>query len=95
MRPDDLRATADALHISWADGVSAIFPATELRAAARDAASQGQAYDTGKIDVLDGLTITSVDHVGAYGLNIAFSDGQDRAIYPFSYLRELRGLETN
>jgi prepilin-type processing-associated H-X9-DG protein len=30
-----------------------------------------------------------VREVGSYGVNIAFSDGHDRGIYPWSYLAQL------
>ncbi|MEM8869064.1 MAG: DUF971 domain-containing protein [Pseudomonadota bacterium] len=95
MQPEALSANAEHLHIQWADGTSATYPAHELRGAARDATSQRELYDTGTIDISEGLEITGVDYVGAYGLNIRFSDGHERAIYPFVYLRELRGLETS
>lgn len=38
-----------------------------------------------------GLAIASVREVGRYGVNIAFSDGHDRGVYPWSYLAELAG----
>jgi len=90
-----MSATSACLHVSWADGLSATYPARELRAAARDAASLRELYDTGKIEIREDLEITGLDHVGAYGVNIRFSDGHEKAIYPFVYLRELRGLETS
>ena len=95
MRPTDLEVLPDTLHISWADGATSVLSATELRAAARDASSLRALHDTGKIDVPADLTITDVSYVGAYGVNIHFSDGHARAIYPFAYLRELAGLETS
>ena len=95
MTPEDVSATADRLHISWADGTTATYPARDLRAAARDAASLRELHDTGKIGVSETLAITGVDYVGAYGLNIRFSDGHEKAIFPFAYLRELHGLETS
>ncbi len=36
-----------------------------------------------------GTTIAELRLVGDHALNIAFSDGHDRGIYPWSYLREL------
>jgi prepilin-type processing-associated H-X9-DG protein len=36
-----------------------------------------------------GLLIRSVSAIGAYGVNIAFSDGHARGIYPWTYLAEL------
>jgi len=37
-----------------------------------------------------GIAIVAVGDLG-YGLNIAFSDGHNRGIYPKSYLRKLAG----
>lgn len=34
----------------------------------------------------ENLTIVSVREVGSYGINVVFSDGHDRGIYPWSYL---------
>lgn len=36
-----------------------------------------------------GLTIQRIEPIGRYGLNIAFSDGNDRGIYPWSMLAAL------
>lgn len=35
------------------------------------------------------LAIVSIRGIGAYGVNIAFSDGHDRGIYPWGYLAAL------
>ena len=35
------------------------------------------------------VTITAAREIGTYGVNIAFSDGHDRGIYPWSYLEAL------
>ncbi|MEO0387647.1 MAG: DUF971 domain-containing protein [Pseudomonadota bacterium] len=95
MTPKDLSATAAHLTVHWADGAVSVLSAETLRAAARDAATLRQIHDTGAVAVAPDLTIAGVDYVGAYGVNIAFSDGHDRAIYPFVYLRELSGLTTS
>ena len=36
-----------------------------------------------------GLTIRAVNTIGVYGINIVFSDGHDRGIYPWPYLADL------
>jgi prepilin-type processing-associated H-X9-DG protein len=36
-----------------------------------------------------GLTIESLQEIGTYGVNIAFSDGHARGIYPWPYLAAL------
>ncbi len=37
----------------------------------------------------EGLIITAVNPIGTYGVNIAFSDGHARGIYPWPYLASL------
>jgi DUF971 family protein len=39
------------------------------------------------------LTIVDVRPVGHYAVNLVFSDGHDRGIYPWVYLREIAGEE--
>ena len=43
----------------------------------------------------DDLRITDVHVVGGYAINLAFSDGHDRGIYPWTYLRLLSDAEAD
>ncbi|MEP4199200.1 MAG: DUF971 domain-containing protein [Aliishimia sp.] len=88
---DCLNATPDCRHliVEWKEGGSTELPATILRREARDAYSTRARLDHGEITVAEDLTITNLVQVGAAGVNVHFSDGHDRAIYPFVYLREL------
>lgn len=88
---DTLTATDDArsLTVGWDTGCTSTLPATLLRQEARDAWSIRQRLDHGEIAVQPNLTITKLIQVGAAGVNVHFSDGHERAIYPFSYLQEL------
>jgi DUF971 family protein len=97
MTPETLTPDCTELRIEWPDGRSDAIPAAILRGAARDASSLREQIDTGTIRVADGIEITGCDPVGTYGVNIRFSDGHDRAIYPFVYLREIadEALATN
>ena len=91
MRPETYALTpgADALILRWSDARVDRIPAPQLRAAARDAASVRRRIEQGPLVPAAGLTIDGADPVGAMGLNIRFSDGHDRAIYPWAYLREI------
>jgi prepilin-type processing-associated H-X9-DG protein len=40
-----------------------------------------------------GVEIEQATPIGHYGLNIAFSDGHARGIFPFAYLAELASFE--
>jgi len=88
---DSLTASDDAqtLHISWASGEETSLPASTLRRKARDAWTRREEIDFGSVRVEPGIRITALKHVGAGGVNVHFSDGHDKAIYPFEYLRAL------
>jgi len=86
-----MTATPDcrALIIDWDSGETSEITAITLRREARDAVSIRQRVDFGCVRVDDDIAITALSPVGTIGVNIHFSDGHDRAIYPFAYLREL------
>lgn len=86
-----LSATPDCRHliVEWEGGAVSELSATLLRREARDAYSQRAKIDHGEIQVVPDLAITGLVQVGAAGVNVHFSDGHDRAVYPFVYLREL------
>ena len=88
---DRLTASDDArqLRVTWTSGAVSELSAETLRREARDAKSVRERYDTGTVAVAPGIWITDLVQVGAHGVNVQFSDGHDRAIYPFPYLREL------
>ncbi|MFK7878206.1 DUF971 domain-containing protein [Roseobacter sp.] len=88
---DRLSATPDnrKLIVEWESGNVTELPATTLRQEARDAYTRRAKLDNGSIDVSPDLTITALTQVGRAGVNITFSDGHDRAIYPFVYLHAL------
>ena len=88
---DTLSATPDArnLTVLWDSGETSELPADVLRREARDAYSRREIIDHGEIRIAPDLTITGLFQVGREGVNVHFSDGHERAIYPFPYLREL------
>ena len=85
-----LTATDDAtrLMVFWDTGDKTVLPADFLRQKAKDALSVRERVNHGAVTVAPGITITGLQQVGN-GVNIQFSDGHDKAIYPFPYLREL------
>ena len=63
--------------------------APHLRAACRCADCRRERIDRDAVPDTGDTTIAEVRLVGDHALNITFSDGHDRGIYPWSYLREL------
>jgi len=88
---DTLTASEDAqaLHILWSTGDETKLPAAYLRREARDAWTIRQKLDFGDVAVNEDIAITAMHQVGPAGVNVHFSDGHEKAIYPFDYLREL------
>jgi DUF971 family protein len=77
----------------WPDRTLTV-SAQRLRAACRCADCRRARIDRGADPNAAGVaianvTLANVDLVGDHALNIAFSDGHDRGIYPWSYLHEL------
>lgn len=88
---ESLTVTADAsaLQINGNNGEQSTLSAVALRRAARDAASIKARIEHTEVHIPDDLAITHVRRVGSTGINIHFSDGHDRAIYPYAYLTGL------
>ncbi|MFG1374098.1 gamma-butyrobetaine hydroxylase-like domain-containing protein [Xanthobacter oligotrophicus] len=83
-------AAADTLSAALsAPALRASLSAPALRAACRCAACiADRARGTFSADFA-GVTLTHVAPFGAHGLNLSFSDGHARGVYPFAYLAAL------
>ena len=77
------------LVISDRDGAAHVIDAARLRLACRCAHCTRARLDKKFPERFDGVTIAAVNPVGDYGVNITFSDGHARGIYPWSYLADL------
>ncbi len=85
----DHRARA-ALEFFWADGGRQVVAYGALRAhcpcadckALRGSGPSGLAPDAA-------VKVAGIQPVGAYGVQFVFSDGHDRGIFPWGFLREL------
>lgn len=87
-----LGSAGRALQLHWEDGLRSVLPAHLLRARCRSASAQRLRLDGGAPEIPADLVITGAEPVGHYGINLAFSDGHARGIYPWAYLRELANL---
>jgi prepilin-type processing-associated H-X9-DG protein len=70
-------------------GTARPLAAARLRAACRCAHCVRARADGVFPRSFDGVTIERVSPVGSYGVNIGFSDGHARGIYPWAYLLQL------
>jgi prepilin-type processing-associated H-X9-DG protein len=79
----------DFLDLTSAQGGTIRLPAQRLRSACKCAHCIRARIDGVFAQAFDGIAITQVAPVGDYAINIAFSDGHARGIYPWSLLLEL------
>lgn len=85
----DVSADLDALELVFDGDEPLRLSAGALRAACRCAFCVRARFDGVFPERFDGLAITGVAPIGSYAVNIAFSDGHNRGIYPWSLLRAL------
>lgn len=83
-------ANRSKLSIMWADGRRTDFSATFLRNAGRSSDAVRAGLDGKDPHLNSRALIASVKPVGRYAVNIVFTDGYDRGIYPWSYLGRLK-----
>jgi DUF971 family protein len=78
------------LEITWDDRHTSRLPHAWLRARCRCAAcEQRRRAQAPPASVAAELRLAEIHPVGEHGLNLVFSDGHGRGIYPWPYLREL------
>lgn len=89
--PQKITLAADrrSLLLDWGDGRADCASAAALREACRSSRSVRARVDGWAVPAGPDLTIVDVRPVGHYAVNLVFSDGHDRGIYPWAYLREI------
>jgi DUF971 family protein len=86
-----LHAASGRLDVLWSDGQLARLAGPRLRDACRCSACES-ARRAGKPHAAAAdAAVTGLQPVGEMGLQLVFSDGHDRGIYPWPYLHELSG----
>lgn len=89
--PREIRLTdaRQRLDVVWEDGSVSRLPASTLRAQSRSADSVRAEIDDLPPAMPADLAITEILPIGAYAVNLVFSDGYRRGIFPWPFLREL------
>ncbi|OPY94532.1 hypothetical protein A5906_13275 [Bradyrhizobium sacchari] len=88
----DYEASADltSLLVRTTQNDALSVPAETLRLSCKCAHCTRARFDGRFPETFPGIAITEIGDLG-YGLNIAFSDGHNRGIYPKTYLLRLAG----
>ncbi|WP_280150933.1 DUF971 domain-containing protein [Piscinibacter sp. XHJ-5] len=78
------------LELVWQDHMRALIPHPLLRSLCRCAGCEQQFRLSGRrAEVSPDIRLEDIRPVGDKALNLVFSDGHGRGIYPWAYLREL------
>ncbi len=89
--PEEVVLAADRRHLrlGWSGGETMVLAAEEIRLACRCAWCSRARID-GKFETnFKDAAIHSVEPIGDYALNIGFTDGHARGIFPWTYLRAI------
>jgi prepilin-type processing-associated H-X9-DG protein len=84
-----LKAGHARLELTWSGGQTANISAERLRAHCRCAWCTRARIDDCFPASFDGIIIAALNPIGDYAINIAFSDGHARGVYPWTYLHAL------
>jgi DUF971 family protein len=84
-----LAADRRSLLIDWGEGKAERATAAALREACRSSRSVRTRINGWAVPAPADLTIVDVRPVGRYAITLVFSDGHDRGIYPWRYLKEI------
>ncbi|MTV37226.1 DUF971 domain-containing protein [Duganella radicis] len=77
------------LDIIWEDGSAQQLPHATLRAQCKCTVCQSNRLLAIATEITPDLRIDDIRQIGVYGVQLVFSDGHERGIYPWPYLREL------
>ena len=77
------------LDIVWDDGSAQQLPHAALRAQCKCTVCQSNRLLAITAKITPDLRIDDIRQIGVYGVQLVFSDGHERGIYPWPYLREL------
>jgi DUF971 family protein len=95
--PVELRSVEGGLRlvVSWSGSRETVLTAVALRQACRCAYCTASHARGEPVVAAPNIAITAIAAIGGYAVNIAFSDGHDRGIFPWSFLRAVALLPMN
>jgi DUF971 family protein len=84
-----LHQASGELELHWSDGLRRRLVGHGLRAACRCSHCESQRRAGRPPAPAQGVTLTELRPIGDIGLQLVFSDGHERGIYPWPYLHQL------
>ncbi len=84
-----LRDSGTRIELRFSAAAPVILDADALRVACRCAWCTKAKLQGEFPGAFSGLSIEQIKPIGGYAVNLHFSDGHDRGVFPWSYLRQL------
>jgi DUF971 family protein len=84
-----VRSVSRLLEVDWRDGTTSAWSHGVLRRHCRCAPCEARCRAGIAIDVAADVVVMQIEACGPGALRFVFSDGHDRGIYPYAYLRQL------
>ncbi|MCM5678667.1 DUF971 domain-containing protein [Schlegelella sp. S2-27] len=78
-----------AVELAWSDGARAVLSGAALRSACRCAGCERVRRSGGRVDAPVAVRVVDLRPMGEGAVQICFSDGHERGVYPWVYLRDL------
>ena len=78
-----------ALEVAWSDGSAARIPHRTLRARCPCAECRQRGRGANPVHADRGVVLIAIEPYGPNAVQLKFSDGHARGLFPFEYLREL------
>ena len=83
-----LHARSQIVELRWHDGMLVRLAAGPLRAACPCSGCEASRI-AGDAATMPAVEVSAIEPIGEYAIRVVFSDGHNRGIYPWSYLRQL------
>jgi DUF971 family protein len=92
MQPEKIESLAQGsvLRLTWDESDIEDLSAELLWSNCPSANARRQRFDLGERIAPADIRISGIELIGHYAVNIRFSDGHGRGIYPWLFLRQLR-----
>lgn len=91
--PDHVELNADAVILHWPGAAAQRIAHRTLRGACPCAGCRRRRIETGATTHAQDVVVTEIQPMG-YGVQLVFSDGHDRGIFPWPYLHALPEIES-
>jgi DUF971 family protein len=80
---------SNTIELTWDDGSRQLFQAADLRRECQCADCKSLRRHSGEPSIPDDVGIHEIRLIGTYAVQFLFTDGHERGIYPWTYLKNL------